>query len=110
MTLAIPDTGGHAETGPGPVHNVMSTATCIGGPQSHSLTSPDLPMGSCRAGLQGSFSHLQLIGTKVLWVMMEGQIRGGYFPDYIFDPSVVDCNVQLIDNLVCGFKYKLKIF
>ena len=27
--------------------------------------------------------------------VMEGQIRGGYFPDYIFDPSVVDCNEQL---------------
>ena len=26
--------------------------------------------------------------------VMEGQIRGGYFPDYIFDPSVVDCNDQ----------------
>ena len=24
--------------------------------------------------------------------VMEGQIRGGYFPDYIFDPSVVDCS------------------
>ena len=26
--------------------------------------------------------------------VMEGQIRGGYFPDYIFDPSVVDCSAQ----------------
>ena len=26
--------------------------------------------------------------------VVEGQIRGGYFPDYIFDPSVVDCTVQ----------------
>ena len=28
--------------------------------------------------------------------VMEGQIRGGYFPDYIFDPSVVDCTVKCI--------------
>ena len=28
--------------------------------------------------------------------VMEGQIRGGYFPDYIFDPSVVDCIVQVV--------------
>ena len=26
--------------------------------------------------------------------VMEGQIRGGYFPDYILDPSVVDCIQQ----------------
>ena len=26
--------------------------------------------------------------------VMEGQIRGGYFPDYIFDPSVVDCTAH----------------
>ena len=28
--------------------------------------------------------------------VMEGQIRGGYFPDYIFDPSVVDCTAHII--------------
>ena len=24
--------------------------------------------------------------------VLEGQIRGGYFPDYILDSSVIDCN------------------
>ena len=26
--------------------------------------------------------------------VMEGQIRGGYFPDYILDPSVIDCTAH----------------
>ena len=38
----------------------------------------------------------EVLGTlnlllMILWVM-EGQIRGGYFPDYILDPSVIDCS------------------
>ena len=26
--------------------------------------------------------------------IIEGQSRGGYFPDYILDPSVIDCNTH----------------
>ena len=36
-----------------------------------------------------------------LWVM-EGQIRGGYFPDYILDPSVIDCTGQAVPEMVAG--------
>ena len=35
----------------------------------------------------------------VLWVI-EGQIRGGYFPDYILDPSVIDCSVESVAIMV----------
>ena len=28
--------------------------------------------------------------------VIEGQIRGGYFPDCILDPSVIDCSVQFM--------------
>ena len=37
--------------------------------------------------------------------VMKGQIRRGYFPDYILDPSVIDCNVPLEDphlHLTCA--------
>ena len=37
-------------------------------------------------------------GTETMfWMILgviEGQIRGGYFPDCILDPSVVDPNVE----------------
>ena len=37
----------------------------------------------------------EVLGTLNLLQMIigviEGQIRGGYFPDYILDPSVIDC-------------------
>ena len=32
--------------------------------------------------------------------VMEGQIRGGYFPDYILDPSVIDCTEYLLNECV----------
>ena len=32
--------------------------------------------------------------------VMEGQIRGGYFPDYILDPSVIDCTPHLTMDTV----------
>ena len=31
--------------------------------------------------------------------VMEGQIRGGYFPDYILDPSVIDCNAHALAKM-----------
>ena len=36
--------------------------------------------------------------------VMEGQIRGGYFPDYILDPSVIDPNGQLAAGWVKGIE------
>ena len=44
----------------------------------------------------------EVLGTSnllqmVLWVM-EGQIRGDYFPDYILDPSVIDCTAHPVQG------------
>ena len=34
--------------------------------------------------------------------VIEGQIRGGYFPDCILDPSMIDPSAQASD-VFCGF-------
>ena len=39
--------------------------------------------------------------------VMEGQIRGGYFPDYILDPSVIDCIVHTGHKCIGGISSKI---
>ena len=35
---------------------------------------------------------------QIVLGVIEGQIRGDYFPDYILDPSVIDCIAQHIKS------------
>ena len=37
--------------------------------------------------------------------VIEGQTRGGYFLDYILDPSVIDCNGQYAGLEVYHFEH-----
>ena len=42
--------------------------------------------------------------------VIEGQIRGGYFPDCILDPSVVDPNVESTTLIGENFVFSFEIF